>query len=268
MSKTIPIPMPPHKQSNLPEPPEVPAITTDSVQPVTSAYDWWTLALDFIASVAWPLLIFAALGALLFPGIRRVLSTGLAAVAKTFKSFKFGSVEAVLHDEQIQETLRQNEATLGISEESNRRVSKIDQSRDYSSRLHFYPVSFRETSDPRIIALESYNQLESFVVEALDELDGLEPYDARSPDNKKYYGSHRPRQMVQLLSELAERELLTLPEQDSINSLRRIRNDIAHNTAAVEMNLDTALAYRKQCEKIIRAIARRVDWKKDNGTGS
>ena len=256
------------KEPSSPATPELPSATTASVPSDASAFDWWTLALDFIASVAWPLLIFAVLLALLFPGIRRVLSAGLAAVAKTFKSFKVGNVEAVLHDEQIQETLRMNEATLSISEDPSQRVTKIDHGHDYSSRLLFYPASFQETSDPRIIALESYNQLESFVVETLDELDGLEPYDARSPDNKKYYGSHRPRQMVQLLSELAERELLTVPERDSINSLRRIRNDIAHNTAAVEMNLDTALSYRNQCEKIIRAIARRVNWKKDNGTGS
>lgn len=218
-----------------------------------SAFDWWTLALHFVASVAWPILIFVVLAALLVPRVQGALSSGLSKLAKTFKSFKLGGVEAILHDEQIQETLEKNDVSLSASKVVDKSLMHYADQK-IANEPYDQPTNVNVSEDPRIIALEAYNRLESCVADIVEKLEGTPSQDLSIADNKKYYGSSKPRRMWALLAILEKQNLVREPEIDSVFSLRRIRNNIAHNTAAVEMTVATALSYRDQCQQIIESI--------------
>lgn len=255
MSKTTPTPSPSPSPSLIPT---ESAIPLDSPAQVGhSAFEWWSLIFDFIAKVSWPLLIVLFLSMLLTRRVQQALSSGLGMLTKTFKSFKVGGVEFVMNDDQIQERLGKNKIKLLQAESEQPEPAREKQGMpepeaepqvDSESRL----------DDPRIIALQSYNRLESVIAEASTSLSGIDGFDSSLSGNKKYFGSRKPMNMIQYLRILSQAEVLFAPELDTVNSLRIIRNEIAHNVALVEMSHESAFSYEAQCDQLIDSITSRL----------
>lgn len=248
-------PVPAATPTPSPSPPEPGTPIDSSTQLGDSPFDWISLIFDFVSNVSWPLLIAFSILLLTNRRVRTALSSGLDTLAGTFKSFKVAGVEFVLNDDQIQKTLGQNQINLSNPEV---RDGKPEAGGRASPERQTAADPETRTDDPRIIALQSYNKLESVFALAYDELAGADRSDFTAPGNRKYSTSRRPINMSQLLTRLRENEVLFMPEQDTVNSLRRIRNEIAHNVASVEMSLDSAIAYEKQCDQLIDSITSRV----------
>lgn len=256
MSKATPSPV--LTGSDTPDPSVSESAADTSAQAGDSALDWFAMFLDFIANISWPLLITMILIMLLNKKIQKALSSGLTRLAKTFKSFKVGGVEAVLNDDEIQETLEDNKDGL---EESTRELQEnLPTSSGLSLSVVTYetPVSREPVKDPRIIALEAYNILESFIAKTADDLNEDGEAGLDHPKNKKYASAAKPKTMSKLLAELSEHEVISPAEETTVTNLREIRNEIAHDVASVEMSAETARSYRKQCKQVIGAISNRI----------
>lgn len=233
-----------------------------------SAFDWFSMIFDFIANISWPLLIAAILVTLLNKKIQSALSSGLAKLARTFKSFKFGGIEATLNDEEIKESLEENKESLeedrsGFDESKKEfRDDKSPQSGLSATGIKNPPAVSREPAkDPRIIALEAYNGLESVIAATVEHFQGQSDETPDLASNRKYALKLKPRSMTQLLAELSSHISLSSSEITAVHTLREIRNSIAHDVSSVNMSAETANSYRELCRKIVRSIRRQVEAK-------